>query len=373
MSEKPVILFESYPDFSGSPLEIYNEFVRRGYDNKYDLVWAVYDNFNEKTNYKVVKLFNSRSFCQLNAVTKNVLERTKVIIDSNRYIYKYKNAYRFHARHGCCLKNSIAYNRNIGMVDGIVTTSKQMLEVDRKIFPPQISNKFVITGMPATDNIFSPKNLYDCGFIKEITGTDNNYSKIISWLPTFRQHRLSPNTGSKKVYPYGLPLIYSPTDFDKLNAILSQNNMLLLVHPHHAQAKNYKQLPNTSNIKYVNEHLKLKYNLANTDILGNSDALITDYSSAYHEYVILNRPIALAIDDLVEYSKSCGFFVNYLDWIKGDYLLTSNDLSNWFNDLSKGLDKSKAEREIALHKIHDNIDNKATERVVDYIVKNAKI
>jgi CDP-glycerol glycerophosphotransferase (TagB/SpsB family) len=369
MSEKPVILFESYPDFSGSPLEIYNELVKRGYDKKYDLIWAVYSTFNEKTNYKIIKFHGCNT-----PEKNNVLRRTKVIIDSNRYIKKPRpDVYRIHVRHGSCLKNSINYNRDIGPVDAILTTSKEMLKCDQKIFPQAIKDKFIITGYPATDKIFSPHNLYNCGFIKEITGNDNHFAKIISWLPTYRQHRFSPNSGSKKIFPHGLPLIKNPVEFDKLNEVLKTNNILLLIHPHHAQAKNYKQLADTSNIKFVNEHIKLKYNLANTDILGNSDALITDYSAAYHEYIILNRPIALAIEDLVEYSKSCGFFVNYLDWIKGDYLLTTDDLENWVTDIAKGIDKSKSEREKALHKIHDNIDNKATERVVEYIIKNAKI
>lgn len=369
MSEKPVILFESYPDFSGSPLEIYNELVKRGYDKKYDLIWTVYANFNEKTNYKVVKFHGCNT-----SEKQNVLRRTKVIIDSNRYVYKPRpDVFRINVRHGGCLKKCVDYCNSVGSLDAIITTSKEILEYEKKEWPTNIHNKFIITGYPATDNIFSPNNLYDCGFIKEITGTNNKFAKIISWFPTFRQHRFSPSSGSKKVFPFGLPLIYSPTDFDKLNEVLKQNNMLLLVHPHHAQAKNYKQLSNTSNIKFVNESLKLKYNIANTDILGNSDALITDYSGAYHEYVILNRPIALTIEDLVEYSKKFGFVLNYIDWIKGDYILSVNDLSNWFIDVSKGNDRSKNDREKSLHKIHDNIDNKSTERVVNYIIEKGKI
>ena len=98
MSEKPVILFESYPDFNGSALAVYEELVRRGYDKKYDLVWAVYSDFNLKTDYKIVKFFNCNS-----AEKQNILKRTKCIIDSNRYIFKHQanNAFRFHVRHGC--------------------------------------------------------------------------------------------------------------------------------------------------------------------------------------------------------------------------------------------------------------------------------
>jgi CDP-glycerol glycerophosphotransferase (TagB/SpsB family) len=369
MSEKPVILFESYPDFSGSPLEIYNELVKRGYDKKYDLIWTVYANFNEKTNYKVVKFHGCNT-----SEKRAILARTKVIIDSNRYIQKPKlDVFRINVRHGGCLKRCIGYCQGVGQLDAIITTSKEILTYEKKEWPSSIHNKFIITGYPATDKIFSPKNLYECGFMKEITGTDEHFTKIISWFPTFRQHRGSPNAGSKKVFPFGIPLIKNTAEFDKLNDILKQNNILLLIHPHHAQAKNFTQLTDKSNIKFTNEHIKLKYGLANTDILGNSDALITDYSGAYHEYVILNRPIALTIDDLVEYSRTFGFILNYLEWIKGDYLLATDDLAKWVNDLAKGIDRSKNEREIALHKIHDHIDNKATERVVNYIIEKGKI
>jgi len=369
MSEKPVILFESYPDFSGSPLEIYNELVKRGYDEKYDLIWTVYANFNEKTNYKVVK------FHGCNTPEKaRILKRTKVIIDSNRYVYKPRpDVFRINVRHGGCLKKCLGYCKNVGALDAIITTSKEILEYEKKEWPSNVSSKFIITGYPATDKIFGPKNLYDCGFINELTGTDNHYSKIISWFPTFRQHRSSPKSGCPRVFPHGIPLIKNIKEFNNLNDALSKYNMLLLIHPHHAQAKNFKQLPNLSNIKFTNEHLKVKYNLANTDILGNSDALITDYSGAYHEYVILNRPIALTVDDLVEYSRHVGFVLNYLEWIKGDYLLDTEDLLDWFSDLSQGIDRSKKDRETAMHKIHDNIDGKATERVVNFLIDKGRI
>lgn len=368
---KPVILFESYPDFNGSSLAVYEELIKRGYEEKYDLIWAVYDNFNLPTDKKIVKLFSSNGFCRLTPVSKSILSRTKLIIDSNRYIQKINGAYRFHVRHGCCLKNSTAYNRNLGMVDGILTTSEEMLKLDQKIFAPQISNKFVITGMPATDKLFSPANLYENGFLKELTGTDNKYDKIIGWLPTFREHRLTHF--GKNRFQFGLPVIHSLEEYNKINELLKVKNILLIIQMHHAQAKNYNQLPKCSNIVFVNEQIKAKYKVSTLDLQGNFDAMITDYSSAYHEYIILNRPIALAIEDLVQYSKINGFFCNYLDWIKGDYVLDNKDLLKWIDDISNGLDPSKTEREISLNKIHKYKDNKATERVVNYIVEKAKL
>ena len=246
-----------------------------------------------------------------------------------------------------------------------------MLELDKKLWAPCVRNKFVLTGMPVLDRLFSPKNLYNCGFIKELTGSDVPYNKIISWLPTFREHRTSHF--GKNRFPYGLPAIHNLEEYNKINDKLKENNNLLIIQMHHAQAKNYNTLPKVSNVVFVNEIIKNKYGIATSDILGNSDALLTDYSSAYHEYIILNRPIGLIIEDLVSYSKVQKFFCNYLDWIKGDYLLDNSDLIKWFENISNDLDLNKNEREISLNKIHKFKDNKSTERVVDYLIEQAKL
>ena len=216
----------------------------------------------------------------------------------------------------------------------------------------------------------NPKDLY-AGLIQELAGTDKKFDKIIGWLPTFRDHRLAHY--GKNRFQFGLPALHSLDEYNKLNDVLKKNNELLIVQMHHAQAKNYQQLPKASNIVFVNEAIKNKYGIATTDILGNCDALLTDYSSAYHEYLILNRPIGLCIEDLPQYAKTNGFFCNYLDWIKGDYLLDNSDLCSWVNDIALGKDNSKAERETSLNKIHKYKDDKATERVVNYIIEKALI
>ena len=42
-------------------------------------------------------------------------------------------------------------------------------------------------------------------------------------------------------------------------------------------------------------------------LLRNADGLITDYSSVYFDYMLLDRPIAFAIDDIKEYGDKRGF------------------------------------------------------------------
>lgn len=363
---KPVILFESYPDFSGSALEIYNELIKREYNKKYDLIWAVYSTFNEKTNYNVVKFHGCNT-----PEKRNILSRTKIIIDSNRYIQKPRpDVFRIHVRHGLTLKKCQSYYNDIGNLDAIITTSDEMLKIEENAYPSYLKNKFIITGMPTTDRLFHPNDLYN-GFIQELTNNNIKYNKIISWLPTYREHRFS-HFGKNK-YEYGLTALHNKFECDKLNNVLKNNNILLIIQMHHAQAKNYQNLLKYSNIVVVNENIKSKYSITTSDILGNSDALITDYSGAYQEYIILNKPIGLIIEDLVDYSKNVGFYLNYLEWIKGDYLLDNTDLINWVNDIANNIDKSKNERIKSLNKTHLYQDDKSTQRVVDYIVNKTNL
>lgn len=367
---KPIILFESRPDFNGSALEIYNKLKQLGYEDKYDLIWAVDKDFkNNNLEFKTVKFFRTSE-----SNRKKILSKTKIIIDSNRFIHKLNCNKRIHVRHGCCLKNCRKYHNHVGPVDAIVTTSDEMLKCEQHAWPKEVSNKFIITGMPACDRIFLPKNLYDCGFIKSLTNQDKKFTKIIGWLPTFRQRHVKPEkTEEKRIFKFGLPIINTIEDYNNLNTILAKHNILLLIQLHHIQAKNYIQLENLSNIYFINESIKQKFNLATTDLLGNFDALISDYSAVYHEYVILNRPIALTVDDLIEYNRAYGFFVNYLDWAKGDYLIDNLQLINWINNIANNIDVAKQARLDSLYKIHKYIDANATDRVVNYIIKTFKL
>ena len=45
-------------------------------------------------------------------------------------------------------------------------------------------------------------------------------------------------------------------------------------------------------------------------MLGSSDALITDYSSVYFDYLLLDKPIGFTVDDMELYIKDRGFIFN---------------------------------------------------------------
>ena len=97
------------------------------------------------------------------------------------------------------------------------------------------------------------------------------------------------------------------------------------------------------------------------------DGLITDYSGAYHEYILLDRPIAVSIDDLEEYQNKVGFCYDFFKYIKGFYLKNFSDLRRFVKEISESEDSSRSERLVAKALLHQYSDNHSTQRVVDFI------
>ena len=365
------ILFESYPQLDCSPWMIYQEMKKRGFEKKYKLVWAVEASFVAPKNVCCIPFFGSLSFFQR---VKRIycISNSKLIVDSNRFVEKInKKTFRLYTQHGAPLKNCLSYTQQLGHVDAMLSLSENMVAIEKKIFPSAEGRIFPL-GYPTNDRLFSNIDLRKTNFWKECCKIKNKYCKVIGWLPTYRQHRNSGQNHANILFPYGLPLLYTEKTLLVLNQCLVRNNVLLVVPMHHAQAKNFAMY-SYSNIVLVTSEMKTRYNVSTADLMQNFDALITDYSAAYHEYVLLNRPIALSIDDYEEYAQSPGFSIDYFDWIKGVYLKTATDLFHFIDDVAKGIDSAKEERELAKCRIHKYIDNKSTQRVVDFLVEKVKL
>ena len=374
--KKKFIVFESIPDFSGSPEKIYHELKKRNYDKKYIFVWAIDKTKKDKSAlYKTVYFWVSLNFFERQIKTF-ILMNTSLIIDSNRYIYKIKSkTIRLHTRHGGTLKSVPEYSEAIGNVDYILSLSDEMakIEIEKMFSKTNLHpHNFLIFGYPNNDQLFEPVNSYTKDFLYNITANHKTFNKIIGWMPTYREHKNSLQNNSRYNLIFGLPLLHQSRDLDCLNNLLLEKNILLVVMYHHSQLLHFPKL-NYSNIVIISQECRNCMHISLIDLIKSFDALITDYSSIYHEYLLLNRPIALAIDDFKSYSSSIGFCFNYFDWIKGIYLYNLSDLLQFIEDVSNDIDLAKDEREKIKFKIHKYIDNQSTKRVADFLIEKAKL
>ncbi|MEN6292486.1 MAG: CDP-glycerol glycerophosphotransferase family protein [Methanobacterium sp.] len=99
-----------------------------------------------------------------------------------------------------------------------------------------------------------------------------------------------------------------------------------------------------TNIKKVtDEDIPVTHTLYN--LLGESDALITDYSSVYIDYLLLDKPIGFMYDDLEEYRKARGFiFEPITDYMPGMKMSNLDQLIIFINNICVGIDNYKNDR-----------------------------
>lgn len=359
-----VVILESVPDFEGSPRCIAEEINRR-YKGKYRFLWAVEKDVRYLKDKNVVFFWGKLSLWDKLRKYFYLL-RVKLIVDSNRPVYKEtKNGVRLFTRHGGTLKKNEKYMKSIGPVDYVLSLSPFLADIDYKILKgTSVSQRCQVLslGYPVNDLLFAKFDIYDCDLLK-----GKSYTKIIAWLPTYRNHKNKDESISlNQTGCFTLPIVHTLEDVNLLNQILQELNVLLILQLHPAQEAVMPR-QNYSHICYLTQEKKNKNGIETPNLLHCSDALITDYSAAYYEYILLNKPIGLSIDDIDDYMEKIGFYVDYDELIQGERLKKLDDLISFIRNVVQGKDFCLEGRTASQRKIHQYVDNLSTQRVVDFL------
>ena len=99
-------------------------------------------------------------------------------------------------------------------------------------------------------------------------------------------------------------------------------------------------------------------------LLGSTDALITDYSSVWLDYEILNKPIFFAMDDYEEYKSSRGLL--FEDFINISPYPVIKSYKQFITFLEKYEDIDLNKR-LFIDKYNKYKDNKSCERIIEYL------
>ena len=80
-------------------------------------------------------------------------------------------------------------------------------------------------------------------------------------------------------------------------------------------------------------------------LLGRADALITDYSSVYFDYLLLDRPIGFAVGDMKDYEGERGFTVdNPYEYMPGEKFSDGEGMLEFVRSVFSGIDLYGAKR-----------------------------
>ena len=262
-------------------------------------------------------------------------------------------------------KKVLEYCKLIGNVDYFLSLSPFFDDILSE-FTGIDRNKFIDLGFPRNDDLFC-KN-------KSITNLfkDKSYKKVILWLPTYRQREnKTSNLNMKNTFNLGIPIIYDIASLKDLNDSLKNLNILLVLKPHPAQDLSVIKTENLSNFIILTDEDLTNNNINLYEFLGQTDALITDYSSVYYDYLLTDKPIAITTDDLEEYKKVFDFaYDNIYDVIKGEYINNFEDLKRFLQNVSNGKDIAKKDRENIKNLAHKFQDGNSSKRIYEFLVNN---
>ncbi|MCT3284077.1 hypothetical protein C6Y11_10625 [Lactiplantibacillus pentosus] len=217
-------------------------------------------------------------------------------------------------------------------------------------FKPIVERKFNVTpehvaicGHPRTDVFYQPKANYDLG----------QYKKIIMWMPTFRQSkRLGQNDTSQQTI---LPFLQDD-ELGEFDSYLKQQGVKMIVklHPMQDVSKvkhnQWQNLMLMTNEEFENSGMDL-YRLLNL-----TDALITDYSSVFYDYLLLNRQIGFTESDVAEYKEHRGFAVDPEKFRPGMRIRTRKDLEQFIQNVISDNDAYESQR-LQINSVANQIQN----------------
>ena len=235
----------------------------------------------------------------------------------------------------------------------VFSSSKNFAPIYSRYFSTPLEHIF-ICGHPRCDALFKESPNYDFG----------SYNKIILWAPTFRKSEITGYSDTKK--NSDLIPILTNNDFAEINQALKALGVKIVVKLHPIQdLKDYNVVDMDHFILLSHaDFLKRKMDLYR--FMVQCDALITDYSSIFYDYMLLDRPIAFTEDDLEDYSDTRGYAVDDPSGYKpGFRIKNKQDLLQFVKDLADGKDDYKAERARVLDLTSDYRDGLFCKRALE--------
>lgn len=225
-----------------------------------------------------------------------------------------------------------------------VSTSEFLVSFNKMFFGENADIR--ITGMPRNDILFNDEAMKNERWIEGLEG-----KLVITYMPTHRDYGLG------KVTP--IPFIN-----DKIvQQWLKDNNVVLLVKQHPNMEKRVEQDFYTESIIDIT---RKKYDPQ--VCLYHSDAVVTDYSSAFIDFLLLKRPVFFYFYD--DYEKSdTGILFDVKDDFPDKICYSESDFFECIKRIKENYDAMKPSDQI-ISKYHKYVDGNSCERYFNAVIED---
>ncbi len=231
------------------------------------------------------------------------------------------------------------YKGNVFNNNDIITVSGEncikpfsiAMQAGGRVFPVGVSH---------TDRLFNQEYIAGCRDKLRYVYPDSAGKKIVLWAPTFRGNPSKPYVvGEKDVEGFALNMNFGLDVY-----------VIKCLHPNLGPGE-----------------------MTADELIACADVLITDYSSIFFEYLIMDKPVIFFAPDYEEYNKERGFYLEYED-LPGDIITGHENCSRRIRDAvitALTIDPVKNRRAVYRREYMSACDGYATGRIIErYILCN---
>ncbi|MFQ9514271.1 MAG: CDP-glycerol glycerophosphotransferase family protein [Eubacterium sp.] len=349
--DNSLIFFYSNLGFRDNVRAFYEYLIENNYNDKFKIAVSIndYEDYEKNAPANVTFMSNRKGI-------KTFMKAKYAFYCFGKYPIKpAKNQMVVNLWHGTPLKKIGNLEKGLENIDynfftSVITTSPMYKPIMAKIFGCSERNVKVF-GNPRNDEMFKENRLID----DYIRGKN---SKVIVWLPTYREYDDDFTVS-----------VLNENHMQQLNNFLEKNNCKLIIKLHPLQKADAHSI-NHTNIEFVTQKQLSDTNSTVYTLLRNADGLITDYSSVYFDYMLLDRPIAFAVEDIEQYKARRGFiFDNPKEYMPGMEVRDLNDIKNFITSIVTNKDAYKEQRHRVNERINYYKDGNNCKRIAEYFIK----
>lgn len=350
--------------FSGSNSYALYKLASESIRKKYELILVnnTSEKFNLKTFFKWYRLIAS----------------SKIIFTTHASYKPTKKHIHYQLWHGGSTKKMGAMEHG---VDEKFKPSKSWLNVDYIMSYSETyttflnacmvtdPKKYIITGAPRNDLLISSNGK---GNLKKIFGNIVADVNLVWFTPTFRDYYGRNQGGKSTDNPFG----FEQFDVEIFDQFLDRLNCKLILKPHpHEELlvlKYFKNFPSRNLLILKTEDLH-KHELDFYEILNSADLLITDYSSLFSDFLLLDKPMIFTPVDVEKYEIDRGFLMeSYINYVPGPIALDQESLQKEIERCFSDKEYYKEQRNWMLNFHHRYKDANSSARIFEFIENQLK-
>lgn len=353
-----------------SKLILFNSFAGRKYDDSPKELFEYIKNDERFKDYKLVWAFhNPRQFDIEGAevIKTDGLKYFTTALKARVWItnssverglnFKGKNTFYLNTWHGTPLKkmgsdiveNNTSFNtRSSNKFDAMNAQSKYEADIFSRVF--QIPrDRFLEVGLPRNDRLcnYTQEEMWK---IREKLDIPLN-KKVILYCPTFREYEKDENNGCVLAPPMNLQYWE-----EKLGS-----EFVLLFRAHYEVAK-VMEIEENNFVHNMTDYPSLN------ELMIVSDILISDYSSVYFDYSVMNKPMLHFTYDYDKYSSLRGMYFDIRDYLSGAD--NEEDVVNLLNNM---IDEEEVVKTITFKNKYVNYYGAATKNTIDCLANALKL